>query len=149
MIGVVSYPILSTITKSSNNNNNKSLQTQQEIDQLKAIDRDVRAHELAHKAAGGDLTGPINYKYVIGPNGKKYAVGGDVSIDVSPGPTPKDTIKKMEQVIKAALAPVDPSAQDRAVASQAQMQLAQAQMQEQQQKNNDNSNQNQTFSVYA
>lgn len=147
MIGAVSYPILDTITKSNSNDSNKSLQTQQEIDQLRAIDRDVRAHELAHKTAGGDLTGPINYKYVIGPNGKKYAVGGDVSIDVSPGPTPKDTINKMQKVIKAALAPVDPSAQDRAVAAQAQMQLAQAQIQEQQQKNSQNSNQ--VFSVYA
>ncbi|MGC8677083.1 MAG: putative metalloprotease CJM1_0395 family protein [Hydrogenobaculum sp.] len=61
--------------------------------------------------------------YVVGPNSKKYAVGGDVSIDVSPGPTPQDTIRKMERVIKAALAPVDPSAQDRAVAAQAQIEL--------------------------
>jgi len=34
----------------------------------------------------------------------------------------------MERVIKASLAPVDPSAQDRAVAAQAQMMLEQAQM---------------------
>ena len=126
MIGVVSYPILSP--KSDKPSNQRSLQTQQEINQLKAIDQDVRAHEMAHKIAGGDLTGPINYKYVIGPNGKKYAVGGDVSIDVSPAPTPQETIKKMQRVIKAALAPVDPSAQDRAVAAQAQMMLEQAEI---------------------
>lgn len=142
MIGAVSYPILSNISNSKNNT--KSLQTEQELNQLRAIDRDVRAHEMAHKIAGGDLTGPINYKYVIGPNGKKYAVGGDVSIDVSPGPTPQATVKKMERVIKAALAPVDPSAQDRAVAAQAEIELEQALMEENQQKN-----QNQTFSVYA
>jgi hypothetical protein len=125
MIGVVSFPILSKNDKPSNQ---RSIQTQQEINQLKAIDRDVKAHEMAHKIAGGDLTGPINYKYVVGPNGKKYAVGGDVSIDVSPGPTPQATIKKMQRVIKAALAPVDPSAQDRAVAAQAQTMLEQAQI---------------------
>ena len=138
MIGVVSFPILSKNGKPSNQ---RSIQTQQEINQLKAIDRDVRAHEMAHKIAGGDLTGPINYKYVVGPNGKKYAVGGDVSIDVSPGPTPQATIKKMERVIKAALAPVDPSAQDRAVAAQTQMMLEQAQMELQKEGSN--------ISVYA
>ncbi|MFP3159184.1 MAG: putative metalloprotease CJM1_0395 family protein [Hydrogenobaculum sp.] len=138
MIGVISFPILS---KSDKPTSQRSIQTQQEINQLKAIDRDVRAHEMAHKIAGGDLTGPINYKYVIGPNGKKYAVGGDVSIDVSPGPTPQATIKKMERVIKAALAPVDPSAQDRAVAAQAQMMLEQAQMELQKEGSN--------ISVYA
>ncbi|GAB6077782.1 putative metalloprotease CJM1_0395 family protein [Hydrogenobaculum acidophilum] len=125
MIGAISFPILS---KSDKPSNQRSIQTQQEINQLKAIDQDVRAHEMAHKIAGGDLTGPINYKYVVGPDGKKYAVGGDVSIDVSPGPTPQDTIRKMQRVIKAALAPIDPSAQDRAVAAQAQMLLEQAQI---------------------
>jgi len=126
MIGIGSgFPILS---KSDKPTSQRSIQTQQEINQLKSIDQDVRAHEMAHKIAGGDLTGPVNYKYVVGPNGKKYAVGGDVSIDVSSGPTPQATIKKMERVIKAALAPVDPSAQDRAVAAQAQQQLNQAQM---------------------
>ncbi|MGC8588081.1 MAG: putative metalloprotease CJM1_0395 family protein [Hydrogenobaculum sp.] len=138
MIGVVGFPILSKNDKPSNQ---RSLQTQQEINQLKAIDQDVRAHEMAHKIAGGDLTGPVNYKYVVGPNGKKYAVGGDVSIDVSPGPTPQDTIRKMERVIKAALAPVDPSAQDRAVAAQAQMMLEQAQIELQKEGSN--------ISVYA
>jgi len=105
MIGAISFPILS---KSDKPTSQRSIQTQQEINPLKAIDRDVKAHEMAHKIAGGDLTGPINYKYVIGPNGKKYAVGGDVSIDVSPGPTPQATIKKMERVIKAALSPSRP-----------------------------------------
>ncbi|PMP61686.1 MAG: protein-glutamate O-methyltransferase [Hydrogenobaculum sp.] len=138
MIGVVGFPILSKSYKPSNQ---RSIQTQQEINQLKAIDQDVRAHEMAHKIAGGDLTGPVNYKYVVGPNGKKYAVGGDVSIDVSPGPTPQDTIRKMERVIKAALAPVDPSAQDRAVAAQAQMMLEQAQIELQKEGSN--------ISVYA
>lgn len=147
MIGVVSYPILNT-TNENSTNKQKSLQEQQEINQLKAIDRDVRAHEMAHKVAGGDLTGPINYKYVVGPNGKKYAVGGDVSIDVSQGPTPQDTIRKMERVIKAALAPVDPSAQDRAVASEAQMILQQAKMQEEQTKNSPN-NSSYSLSIYA
>ncbi len=141
MIGTVSYPILSNV--GNTNSKLKSIQEQQEINQLKSIDQDVRAHEMAHKIAGGDLTGPVNYKYVVGPNGKKYAVGGDVSIDVSPGPTPRDTIRKMQRVIKAALAPVDPSAQDRAVAAQAQMQLEQAQVEASKQ------NSNQYISIYA
>ncbi len=141
MIGVISFPVLSNVGKINKPSSQRSIQTQQEISQLKAIDQDVRAHEMAHKIAGGDLTGPINYKYVVGPNGKKYAVGGDVSIDVSPGPTPQATIKKMERVIKAALAPIDPSAQDRAVAAQAQMLLEQAQIELQKEGSN--------ISIYA
>ena len=67
MIGAISFPILS---KSDKPTSQRSIQTQQEINQLKAIDQDVRAHEMANKIASGDLTGPINYKYIIEPNGK-------------------------------------------------------------------------------
>ena len=87
---------------------------------LAARDRAVRAHEAAHKAAGGALTGPIRFEYQSGPDGKRYAVGGEVSIDTSEvAGDPNATLLKANRIRSAALAPVDPSAQDRAVAAQA------------------------------
>ena len=89
----------------------------------------MRAHERAHQTAGGPLTGAATLQTVRGPDGKLYAVGGEVSIDVSPEGDPRSTIRKMEIVIRAALAPSNPSGQDRAVAAQAKRILIEAQQQ--------------------
>ena len=94
-------------------------QVQAQITQLKAIEEKVKAHEAAHKAAGGAMTGPVSYTYTRGPDGKNYITGGEVPISISTGKTPQETISRMQQVIQAALAPADPSPQDRAVAGQA------------------------------
>jgi hypothetical protein len=101
-------------------------QVQAEIEQLKAIEEKVKAHEAAHKSAGGTLTGAVSYTYTRGPDGKSYITGGEVPISVSPGKTPQETIRRMQQVIQAALAPADPSPQDRAVAAQAAAQQQEA-----------------------
>lgn len=99
---------------------------QQQIRKLEEIDRKVRAHEHAHIAAASGLSvSSAIFQYTQGPDGKKYAVGGEVSIDVSEGRTPEETIDKAARVRAAALAPADPSGQDRAVAAMAtQMQAA-------------------------
>ena len=94
-------------------------QVQAQITQLKSIEEKVKAHEAAHKAAGGAMTGPVSYTYTRGPDGKNYITGGEVPISISTGKTPQETISRMQQVIQAALAPADPSPQDRAVAGQA------------------------------
>ena len=93
----------------------------QVIKELEKRDQEVRAHEEAHKAAGGGLVkGGASYNYTVGPDGKQYAIGGEVKIDMSPIPgDPDATIKKMQQVKKAALAPSDPSTQDLSVAQTA------------------------------
>jgi hypothetical protein len=96
-----------------------SPQAQQLIAELRGAETRVRAHEAAHKAVGGTVTGPISYSYTRGPDGKNYITGGEVSISVSPGKTPEETVRRMEQVVRAALAPADPSPQDRAVAARA------------------------------
>ncbi len=89
------------------------------IDQLSATDRQVRTHELAHMAAGAGLAGGATFTYQVGPDNQRYAVGGEVSIDTSPGGDPEETIAKAQQIRAAALAPADPSAQDRKVAAMA------------------------------
>ncbi len=90
------------------------------LTELKARDREVRAHENAHRAAGRDLVRGGSYDYQEGPDGKRYAIGGDVQIDTTPvADDPAATVEKMTQVIRAALAPAEPSPTDRAVAAQA------------------------------
>ena len=92
-----------------------------QVQQLKARDREVRAHEQAHLAAGGSLArGGASYTYERGPDGRSYAVGGEVQIASARVPgDPEATAQRAEQVQRAATAPASPSAQDRAVAAQA------------------------------
>ena len=92
-----------------------------ELAELKARDAEVRAHEQAHKAAAAGLvtSGPT-YSYTRGPDGNRYATGGEVSIDVSEVPNdPEATVRKAQRIRAAAMAPAEPSPQDRAVAAQA------------------------------
>ena len=91
-----------------------------EVDELKDRDREVRQHEQAHMAAAGPYAkGGPSYEYTRGPDGKRYAVGGEVQIDTSKESDPEATIRKAQQIYRAALAPAEPSSQDRSVASQA------------------------------
>lgn len=106
---------------------------QRQVDALKQTDRKVRAHEQAHMAAGAGLVRGSSFSYQAGPDNKRYAVAGEVSIDTSPGRTPSETIAKAQQIRAAAQAPADPSTQDRRVAAaasqmemQARQELAQA-----------------------
>ncbi|MDH3647653.1 MAG: putative metalloprotease CJM1_0395 family protein [Gammaproteobacteria bacterium] len=92
-----------------------------ELRDLRARDREVRAHELAHlAAAGAHARGGANFTYKPGPDGRRYAVAGEVSIDTSEvAGDPAATLTKAKQIRRAALAPAEPSAQDRRIATQA------------------------------
>lgn len=97
-----------------------SEEEQAEIRELKARDREVRAHEQAHARAGGAHASAPQYELERGPDGQTYAVGGHVSISTSPVPgDPEATIDKMETVRRAALAPAEPSPEDRRAAAEA------------------------------
>ncbi len=90
------------------------------VSELAARDREVRAHERAHAAVGGQFAGAPRYEYTRGPDGINYATSGEVSIDTSPVPNnPEATLEKAQQIQRAATAPAEPSAQDRRVAAQA------------------------------
>ncbi|MBK1880177.1 putative metalloprotease CJM1_0395 family protein [Pelagicoccus mobilis] len=92
----------------------------EQVEKLKKRDAEVRAHEQAHMAAAGSLAmGGPTYVFQTGPDGKQYAVGGNVKIDTSPGRTPEETAQKAKQIRAAALAPSEPSAQDMKVAAAA------------------------------
>jgi hypothetical protein len=124
--------------KSSSKSNT---QEARELESLQRTDREVRAHEQAHIIAGGSLVrGAASFGYTTGPDGKLYAVNGEVSIDSSPvQDDPEATISKMMRVVAAALAPARPSGQDRSVASaamktqmEAQQELTQTQLEKMQ-----------------
>ena len=101
---------------------------QEQVEELKARDAEVRTHEQAHVSAGGAyVTGGPSYTYQTGPDGKKYAIGGEVGIDTGEvSGDPEATIQKMQTVARAALAPAEPSSQDYKVAAAAQQKEAQA-----------------------
>lgn len=93
---------------------------QRQVDQLEQRDREVRSHEQAHAAAAGRYAnGGAQLSFTTGPDGRQYATGGHVNIDVGPANTPEATIIKAQVIRRAALAPADPSGQDRSVASAA------------------------------
>ena len=99
---------------------------QEIVAELKRRDTEVRRHEQAHSSAAGSYAGAPSYEYERGPDGRMYAVGGEVKIDTRPLKDPEATIRKMDIVIRAALAPANPSAQDHAVAAQARQARQQA-----------------------
>lgn len=123
---------------------------QKKVEELKRIDSKVRAHELAHLAAGGGLVrGGANFTYQTGPDGKQYVVAGEVKIDMSVDPdNPEASIRKMQQVRRAALAPADPSPQDRSVAQQASNIESRMRVKLQQEKNIDKNSKLQIYKLF-
>ncbi|MBK1972978.1 hypothetical protein JG677_02770 [Campylobacter sp. TTU-622] len=122
-----------TSNKKSNNQNEneESTQTQmvngveldakelQQLRELQSTDREVKAHEAAHQAAGGSLAGGASFSYVKGPDNQMYAVSGEVPIRMQKGNTPEETMANARQIASAAMAPADPSPQDYKVAANA------------------------------
>lgn len=101
---------------------------QKQLAQLKARDAEVRAHEAAHAAVGGQLAGSPSYTFQRGPDGQQYAIGGEVQISLSEVPgDPQATIARMQQVKAAALAPAEPSGADRSIAAEASRRISAAQ----------------------
>jgi hypothetical protein len=88
----------------------------QQLEELKARDREVKTHEMAHVAAGASSP---TYDYETGPDGRQYAVGGTADIDTSSEGDPRSDLEKSRQIRRAALAPANPSQQDLQVATYA------------------------------
>ena len=92
----------------------------QTVIELKQRDAEVRAHEQAHLAAAGQYaSGGIHYEYQRGPDGRQYAIGGEVGISMPSGSSPEESLRIARQVERAANAPASPSSADRAIAAAA------------------------------
>ncbi|TLP39326.1 putative metalloprotease CJM1_0395 family protein [Arcobacter arenosus] len=111
----------------SNKNNTELTQDEKlQLNQLKAADTKVRAHEAAHQS-GPAASGGASFTYEKGPDGVMYAVAGEVPVRIQTGSTPQESISNLQGVIATALAPADPSPQDLSVASKARVMLMKAQ----------------------
>ena len=87
------------------------------LEKFKRVDAQVRSHEQVH-ATIGQTTTPISYNYQQGPDGKMYAVGGNVRFDTSIPDDPKAAAFKLDQIAKAASAPTGLSGADTMIANQ-------------------------------
>nr|WP_283106534.1 putative metalloprotease CJM1_0395 family protein [Shewanella submarina] len=108
------------VEKEPRGNSRQEAVEQQELEQLRARDREVKSHERAHAAVGGHYASSPSYQFERGSDGKRYAISGEVQIDISPVPgDPQATVVKMQKVYAAAMAPVNPSMADIRVAAEA------------------------------
>jgi hypothetical protein len=99
----------------------------QAVQELEQRDREVRAHERAHAAAAGRLAANPTFTYQVGPDGRLYAVSGEIKIDTTPvAGDPAATLRKAQQIEQAAFAPGDPSPEDRRAAVMASVMASRA-----------------------
>jgi len=112
--------------KSEINNNDLSPEEEAVVRELQRTEQEVIAHEAAHQAAGGGLAGAVSYSYTRGPDGRNYITGGEVPIKMPASDDPEQTLRDMEQVQRAAMAPANPSPQDAQVAAKAAAKAASA-----------------------
>ncbi len=106
-----------------------SQEQEQQVKELQSRDAEVKAHEAAHQAAAGGLAGAASYTYQQGPDGKMYAIGGEVPITTPSSTSPEEALENARKVQAAATAPGEPSSQDMAVASSAAMMQVKAEQQ--------------------
>lgn len=105
-----------------------SAEEKQEVEKLRERDQKVRRHEQAHlSAAGGLAVGGAHYRFKTGPDGRQYAVVGEVGLKIPAGGTPEEKLRTAAQLERAALAPEEPSSSDRNIAAKARQQKAEAQ----------------------
>ncbi|MBF4696111.1 putative metalloprotease CJM1_0395 family protein [Fusibacter ferrireducens] len=82
-----------------------------QIQDMQNWERHVKNHELAHSIVGGGNVGSASYIYAYGPDGKKYIIGGQVSVSIPNGLT-LDSISELERLKLATAASSDSSPQD-------------------------------------
>lgn len=90
----------------------KDLKVKSDVRRLINWENNVKQHEQAHMSVGGGLVGAARFSYTVGPDGKRYVAGGEVSISIPSSHKEEDNVQTFERVKRAALAPADPSPQD-------------------------------------
>lgn len=101
---------------------------QARLAEMRARDKDVRDQKAAQARAAAPYAGAANFEYETGPDGRQYAVSGEVKIDVSATVgDASETARKMEQILSATLAADELSVEDRRVLAEARKQRLEAQ----------------------
>jgi hypothetical protein len=87
------------------------------VAELERMDRDVRDHEMAHYFAARPHSAFPEYWHVSGPQGRRYAASGITRFDASEveGDVAA-SLRKLQKLRQAALAPRAPSDEDRRLA---------------------------------
>jgi hypothetical protein len=121
------------------------------VEELKRDDRDVKTHELNHRALPGkyEHAGQVQYAYKRGPDGKMYVASGGVAVDLSVTSNPDETMKKMQEVKSYALGPANPSFKDFVIASRAILAEQQAKIDKVREEYSSGPQTSPTVSVYA
>ncbi|MBX3682038.1 MAG: hypothetical protein KF731_05110 [Thauera sp.] len=101
---------------------------QRQVAELAERDREVRAHEMCMSPRRRRPGDPGRQLHLSARTAQRYAIGGEVGIDTSPGRSPEESLSKAERIRAAALAPAEPSGQDRQVAAQASRMASDARM---------------------
>ncbi|WP_044419104.1 putative metalloprotease CJM1_0395 family protein [Halarcobacter anaerophilus] len=113
-------------SQTTQNSTELTSEEKSQLNELKAVDAKVRAHEAAHQS-GPAAVGGASYTYAKGPDGVMYAVAGEVPVQIETSSEPQETISNLQGVIATALAPADPSPQDISIASKARVLMMKAQ----------------------
>lgn len=103
-----------------------SAEEQRELRDLERRDMEVRTRDMAFLAAAGGAAGSYSLHYETGPDGQRYVVGADISLDTSEGATPEQTLAKARALRAATLSAGRDSAQDAMTASKAMRMEAEA-----------------------
>lgn len=82
-----------------------------QIDRMQQWEDYVKQHELEHAIIGGSGVGSISYVYSYGPDGKKYVIGGQVSVQIPSGLN-ESTLNKLDKLKRATTAPTNLSTKD-------------------------------------
>jgi hypothetical protein len=100
----------------------QQLQKKEVIRTLREKDRDVRSAEYAKVSMLGKFRkGGPRFRYETGPDGQRYAIEGNVPVDLSPAESPENSIRKARKIKNASLGVGEVSDSDRKVAAQAQL----------------------------
>lgn len=84
------------------------------LEKFKSIDNKIRTHEQTH-ASSGTTTSGIKYNYQAGPDGKLYATGGYVNLNVSIPKDESEAIAKLNEIQKASSSPSGLSGADSSI----------------------------------
>lgn len=97
----------------------QDVQIASEIEELSEREQSIIKHELAHMLVGGGMAGSPSFVYTLGPDGRKYVSGGNVSLRLPKGGSYDQLLRDLKRVKAAATAPMDPSPQDMNTAAMA------------------------------